>query len=512
MKARNSCAARSLATQMRLLVLAVVLLATVALPSVSAAATVRVDVTQVIENKDYFPAGTLVFEAAPGEANEVVVVQESPSSIVVSDVLPLTLRDGCATLDGDARRARCGGVIVPSAWITLGDGADRLRSPGGAVSVEAGEGADDVELGADGFSGVGLSETRLEGGPGDDRLVTAGGGIFVGGFGADTMRASAGGRLDYSDHDAAVDVDLERAVAGSPGEADQVSGMAAVRGGAGDDVLRGSAADDELFGGPGDDRLDGGAGDDLLEGMGGSDTLLGGSGADGMNAGAGERALDGDVDISPPSDPAANRLDGGLGNDVLFGSRGADVLDGGLGRDLYEGGGGDDDLRADDGVLELLGCAYRGRSGTVTVDALDVVRRCRRVDRTGTAFPRVLVVNRIELDRGGVLRVGVGCSADLVRGCRVTVRVKRGGRVLSVRHTTVTPGTAKLVRPSVPATRQGASCATRTFVVELTSRDGRGRVRRTVRTIRPDALVPRCRRSSLLVVDVLAYWLELRLD
>ena len=64
-----------------------------------------------------------------------------------------------------------------------------------------------------------------------------------------------------------------------------------------------------MDGGPGDDRLFGGRGDDELYGGEGSDTLKGGTGAD--------------------------TLWGGSGDDMLDGGAGADVLDGGIGFDTF---------------------------------------------------------------------------------------------------------------------------------------------------------------------------------
>lgn len=57
-------------------------------------------------------------------------------------------------------------------------------------------------------------------------------------------------------------------------------GLAALDGGAGDDVLFGAGGQDLLYGGPGQDRLEAGAGRDVLIGGPGIDSLNGGPGAD----------------------------------------------------------------------------------------------------------------------------------------------------------------------------------------------------------------------------------------
>lgn len=92
-----------------------------------------------------------------------------------------------------------------------------------------------------------------------------------------------------------------------------------------------------LNGGNGDDRLFGGNSDDHLNGEGGNDTLVGGGGNDQLLGAAG-----------------ADVLFGGAGNDKLLGGRDDDALDGGAGTDLLVGGRGADMLLggADNDTLE----------------------------------------------------------------------------------------------------------------------------------------------------------------
>ena len=141
----------------------------------------------------------------------------------------------------------------------------------------------------------------LWGGAGDDELLGyVGDDVFMGGPGADRHMGGDGvNRIDYSESDAAVDVniDLERGLGGyAEGDyiekTDNVTGSAfddlivgdrdanALDGGAGDDVLSGAGGNDELFGGAGNDALDGGLGDDFLEGGLGNDIFFGGAGRD----------------------------------------------------------------------------------------------------------------------------------------------------------------------------------------------------------------------------------------
>nr|WP_244404313.1 calcium-binding protein [Fulvimarina pelagi] len=91
-----------------------------------------------------------------------------------------------------------------------------------------------------------------------------------------------------------------------------------------------------MDGGSGNDRLYGDEGDDILEGGVGNDTLYGGTGDDELDGDEGDDHLygGGGDDI----------LDGGDGTDTLYGGANDDELDGGAGNDRLYGGGGDDIL------------------------------------------------------------------------------------------------------------------------------------------------------------------------
>ncbi|MFN3642892.1 MAG: hypothetical protein ACK4TB_08215 [Gemmobacter sp.] len=160
---------------------------------------------------------------------------------------------------------------------------------------------------------------------------------------------------------------------------------AALRGGAGNDLLEGGArgdrlsgdaGDDVLIGNAGDDTLQGGTGDDVLIGGAGRDLLLGGSGTDEADYSASDAAVtitlrnrpdggeeqvgrgghaEGDVlrsvevlrgsdfdDLLTGLTAEDNVLIGGLGNDTLIGGAGDDLLAGGPGADLLRGGQGRD--------------------------------------------------------------------------------------------------------------------------------------------------------------------------
>jgi trimeric autotransporter adhesin len=173
---------------------------------------------------------------------------------------------------------------------------------------------------------------------------------------------------------------------GTPGD-DTLTGTAL------DDVINGFEGRDKLSGGLGNDKLDGGANNDNLNGGEGNDTLIGGegndiligdTGNDSMAGGLGDdiyvidsvgdkltelagqgrdvvlsslvdytlganleglalssTAINGignTLDNTISGNNLGNKLDGGLGNDELYGDAGADILLGGSGNDTLDGG------------------------------------------------------------------------------------------------------------------------------------------------------------------------------
>lgn len=96
-------------------------------------------------------------------------------------------------------------------------------------------------------------------------------------------------------------------------------------------------------------RIIGGIGNDVLHGLGGDDLIQGGSGDDIIFGDVGNDSLHGDA--------GADTLWGGAGNDTLMGGDGADVLNGGAGDDLILGGAGNDKMWGGDGkdLFRFLG-------------------------------------------------------------------------------------------------------------------------------------------------------------
>lgn len=135
------------------------------------------------------------------------------------------------------------------------------------------------------------------------------------------------------------------------------------------DLFYGAATDnDTIDGGPGNDVIYGGAGADVIHGGSGDDIINGGPGiataTDQLYGDAGN-----DIIKVGPGDTGA-MLDGGAGNDQLYGGLAANVMNGGDGNDYLSGGGGhdvmhggagDDTLKAGTAASQLYGDAGNDR-------------------------------------------------------------------------------------------------------------------------------------------------------
>jgi Ca2+-binding RTX toxin-like protein len=116
--------------------------------------------------------------------------------------------------------------------------------------------------------------------------------------------------------------------------------------GGGNDTLNGGDGRDFLSADGGDDTLNGGAGNDVLSGGGGKDTLNGDSGNDALSGGAGDDTLNGDDgrDLLDGG-RGADHLNGGAGNDFIFA---VDFSD----KDTIDGGTNDADTAGDRAIID----------------------------------------------------------------------------------------------------------------------------------------------------------------
>ena len=232
----------------------------------------------------------ITFTAAPGEANDTVVVL-TPTTAVISDTGHALRADpgypqtaGACSFSGDTAVCHAE-TLAPfiSATLILGDGNDR-----GRVEVTAPENPT-------GFS-YPMESGRIYGGPGNDKLVgSAGDDRLEGGAGADDI-SGGGGLRDvavYTGSTTGVNVTIDgQANDGYPGERDNVrNDVEEVAAPDADSVLVGNTSDNVLFGGAGNDVLRGGAGSDELNADAGNDTLEGNLGPDTFLGGAGDDTL-----------------------------------------------------------------------------------------------------------------------------------------------------------------------------------------------------------------------------
>ncbi|MEP4888278.1 MAG: VCBS domain-containing protein, partial [Alphaproteobacteria bacterium] len=260
--------------------------------------------------------------------------------------------------------------------VHAGDGDDKVKGGKGDDTL-FGEGGDDTLDGGKGndFLDGGEGNDRLKAGKGDDELW---GGLgdddLVGGKGSDTLYGGDGDDTLFGDG------------SGSGGASASGSGSAGF-----DDYLDGGAGDDLIVGGAGDDTLLGGTGNDVLYGDNGAGSGSGshaghgsgsggakgkkgkgsgsGSGQNGKGSGSGSGSgshhgsgSGSDADVS-----FNDYLDGGAGDDLVFGQQGDDIgawtMQDNLGAtDIYDGGTGTDAIRfalthgeaADAGVIADL--------------------------------------------------------------------------------------------------------------------------------------------------------------
>jgi hypothetical protein len=370
---------------------------------------------------------TLLYTAAPREANDVSVQAESASSIVVADAgAPIKATRACEALDRD--RFRCSAKRFEAIALRLGDGADRARVDPGegdliAVSVTGGIDADDLEVDGGGSAALfgGGGSDRIVGGSGDDVL---GGGV---GTEPDVIEGGAGRDLvTYAGHRHEVDVDLAGGSGGAEGEHDAISGVEGAVGSRFDDSLAGDEGDNALLGAAGDDGLIGGAGDDALDGGGGSDQLLGG---------------DGDDVIASAEAPARNR---------------ADVIGCGPGADLAHTAG-----------------KHRGSASPRDLITTD----CETV--TPGLLNRPVGVPPRPLDNGRVV-LGLPCPVTAAAPCVGKLTATANGEVLArgrgrLGRRTVTPVKARLTAAGRRVERQGGALPVRFRVEVGFTRSGSGR-------------------------------------
>jgi Ca2+-binding RTX toxin-like protein len=138
------------------------------------------------------------------------------------------------------------------------------------------------------------------------------------------------------------------------------------------DTLNGGDGNDVLTGGGGDDTLNGGAGNDKMYGGGGHDSFDGGDGIDTVSFAGSPFAANVDLNAQLILNDAegsgffesivnVENLIGSNSSDILRGDGNANRIDGGLGEDMLRGNGGDDVMLGGGGGDQITGGAGADR-------------------------------------------------------------------------------------------------------------------------------------------------------
>ena len=195
---------------------------------------------------------------------------------------------------------------------------------------------------------------------------------LIGGLGSDVLNGDSGNDIligDQFSNDETVNTDLRLAAAADIIRAG--AGNDIVYAGGGNNYVNAGEGDDQVSGGSGNEMLQGGSGNDVVYGLGGDDILMGGTSTyaeqnafvsahigavlswthDGTtnakSAGTTESRYY--LGLMENTRTGADTLDGGAGNDRLFGQDGVDTLIGGAGNDLLDGGTGIDSMEGGTG-------------------------------------------------------------------------------------------------------------------------------------------------------------------
>lgn len=417
--------------RLRLLIYAAATLAA-ALPSLAAAATLSDE------------AGALVYRAAPGESNFLVLSGEvTELSVSDSGAGSIVFPASCSQLSPDYP-VKC---PVPTAFrAELGDGVDTASAlyglPAGlAITVLGGDGNDELRSG-DSSNGVVLDgqggndtlrsydrDDVLLGGPGNDTLEGHGGNDELrGGDGDDYLRPdtnSATPGNDIVDGGPGIDkvedwVDnggSQRAVTvvvdgiandGRPGETDNVTGVEQLTTFVSGHWVMSDASDVVESWSPVD------FGPSTIETRGGDDRITSGNGRQTIDAG-----------------PGTDYIEGGFGNDTITGGPGRDTIAGdftGSQCGVFQSctiPHGDDTINTRDGEADTVDCGVG--NDTVVADAVDNLSNCETVDVGGasTSKPNAATAPAARITSVSPARL----RAVLARGLRVKLTGHTPGRV-----------------------------------------------------------------------------------
>jgi hypothetical protein len=419
----------------------------------ASAATVEV---KKIYDKAAYTGDRILLRAAPGEANDVTVAQETLNTVTVADRVPLRPGAGCEAVSALLARCTTEHTTV-SLYASLADGDDTLRAADMDASFAKllGGPGDDHLVGP-----ANSMQTLFDGGPGDDRMEGGqGGDLFREGAKRNGSDTFAGGspltsepyifddEVDYSHRRRALSVSMDgRHNDGEKGEHDLI----------GTDI----------------EHVVGGSGADRMIGNGSSNSLDGGRGRDVVRGGSGDDEVIGDQYIIHPARGQGDVIFGGPGDDRLAGGRGDDRMDGGTGHDSFVTGENHDRVDADDGTLDAILCGT-GRD-RIRHDGADwVASNCGRQRGPIPAHVQPLVWT----DGGDRLFLAVGCPFRKGRNCDAYATLELAGQTFRSRSFTLFPGGyGFLMLPLGTRTTEHPDPALDGGVLTLSSTDARGQV------------------------------------
>lgn len=344
----------------------------------------------VISDVKVLPNGNYVTAFQTGVASVLVLYDSSgiilssyvEGGYVDNDVIGTSSADYVVANEGDDH-------------IDSGDGNDNLDGGAGNDYLYGGNGNDSVYCGS-----------------GDDVIIGgdgAGDDTYYGGIGSDTVKynsAKWGITVDLSkDNGSAASLakekikdaagigkdklfEIENVIAGDYDDTIKGSKLANIlKGEGGNDTIFAADGNDYLYGGAGTDKLDGGLGDDTMAGGAGDDIYevdsLNDTVTESLNEGSDtirtsltsytltadnveNLTYTGSLAATLTGNSLANRIIGGIGNDVLSGGTGDDILSGQAGSDKLNGDDGSDTVDYT-GIATALNITLSSGAATVIV-------------------------------------------------------------------------------------------------------------------------------------------------
>jgi hypothetical protein len=290
---------------MRRWVLAAGILVILVAPTAARAAKVQVAVYDLREPSSKY----LSYSAAPGEQNRVRVNLISTKKLifrVVDEGANLTTGPGCTAVSDHEATCRGPGF----AQMTTGDLNDVVHVQHLSSEINGGPG-DDALITADGFDSLngGGGNDTLRAGAKDDRLTD--GDNPITGVGPDIIDGGAGhDRVDYQRREAPVSVDVRgKGPQGEPGEGDTIVGI--------EDAIATSTAD-RLIGDNGPNSLQSFGTHGVVRGRGGDDQLEADwDGRDVVSGGPGNDYLRLSPTLGGDAPPAPDAISCGSGRDLV---------------------------------------------------------------------------------------------------------------------------------------------------------------------------------------------------